>query len=64
MHTKIRENFVQIKQNVGIIHTSKSMESVGEQTVVWIKQNVRIIQDHIIGTLLYLCSFYNLDMAV
>ena len=46
IRTKIRENFVRIKQNVRIIHTKKS---VGKHTVVWItivriKQNMRIIR--------------------
>ena len=41
---------MRIKQNVWIIHMSKSMESVGKHTHVWItivqiKHNVRIIQE-------------------
>ena len=47
-----------IKQNVRIIHISKSLESMGKHTIVQItimqiKQNVRIIQGHIIWVLLY-----------
>ena len=38
------ENFVRIKQNVRLIHTSKSMESMVKHTIVQIKQNMRIIQ--------------------
>ena len=34
IRTKIRENFVRIKQNVSIIHASKSMESMGKHAVV------------------------------
>ena len=49
IHTKIREKVVRIKQNVRIIHTSKSLESMGKLTIVRItivkiKQNVRIIK--------------------
>ena len=46
IRTKMHGNFVPIKQNVWIVHTSKSM---GKHTIVWItivriKQNVRINQ--------------------
>ena len=34
IRTKIRENFVQIKQNVRIIQMSKSVESMGKYTFV------------------------------
>ena len=56
--TKIRENFEQIKQNVQIIHTSKSMEPIGKHiivrlTIVQIIRDVRIIKDQIIRTILY-----------
>ena len=32
--TKIREHFVGIKQSVQIIHTLKSVESMGKHTIV------------------------------
>ena len=44
---------MRIKQNVQIIHTSKSMEWMGKHTIVQIRQNVQIIQGHIIRAPLY-----------
>ena len=44
IYTKIRENFVRIKQNVRIINTSKLMELIGKHTAVQITM-VQIIWD-------------------
>ena len=56
---KLRENFVRIKQNVQIIHTSKSMETIGKHTIVqitivWIIHDVRISEGQIIRAILYM----------
>ena len=55
---KIRENFVRIKQNMCVIHTSKSLGSVGKHTIVQITivqiiRNERISEGQIIWAILY-----------
>ena len=51
----MRENFVRIKQNVWIIHASKSMEkhAIGQTAIVRIVREVWISNGQIIRAILY-----------
>ena len=54
MTYKMRKTFVQIKQNVWIINTSKLIESMGKHTIVQIIRNVRISEGQVIRVLPYI----------
>ena len=56
IRTKVRENCVRIKQNVRIIHTSKSREkhTIMRITIVRIIRDVRISEGQIIRAIPYI----------